>query len=72
MRVIFGFQDVLDIIELGFASLGQNPTEAERAVYREARKRDCKAMFLLHQCVDVAHFEKISLDATSKEAWSIL
>jgi len=34
--------------------------------------RDCKAMCLLHQCVDIHHFEKIAGAATSKEAWDIL
>jgi len=28
--------------------------------------------FLLHQCVDAMHFEKIAGVATSKEAWQIL
>ncbi|XP_019451831.1 PREDICTED: uncharacterized protein LOC109353929 [Lupinus angustifolius] len=40
--------------------------------YREASKRDCKAIFFIHQCVDRANFEKISAASCSKEAWEIL
>ncbi|XP_019425076.1 PREDICTED: uncharacterized protein LOC109333951 [Lupinus angustifolius] len=41
-------------------------------MYKESKKKDCKAMFLLHQCVGEAHFEKISEARTTKEAWDIL
>ncbi|XP_019416922.1 PREDICTED: uncharacterized protein LOC109328099 [Lupinus angustifolius] len=40
--------------------------------YREAKKRDCKAIFLIHQCLDRANYEKISAAYCSKEAWEIL
>ncbi|WVZ06543.1 hypothetical protein V8G54_019889 [Vigna mungo] len=36
------------------------------------RKRDDKALLIIHQCVDDAHFEKIQNANTVKEAWDIL
>ena len=33
---------------------------------------DCKAQFLIHQCVDVANFGKTSKAMIIKEAWDIL
>ncbi|RDX99264.1 hypothetical protein CR513_17703, partial [Mucuna pruriens] len=27
-------------------------TEVQRAVYKESKKKDCKALFLIHQCVE--------------------
>ncbi|XP_019432576.1 PREDICTED: uncharacterized protein LOC109339571 [Lupinus angustifolius] len=41
-------------------------------MHKENKKKDCKAMFLLHQCVEEAHFEKLSGAENSKEAWLIL
>lgn len=36
------------------------------------KKKDCKALFLIHQCVNDANFEKIANATTLKEAWDIL
>ena len=72
MGVVFGFQDVLDIVKSGYQDLGENPNDAQTAAYKEAKKKDCKALFLIHQSVDVAHFEKIASAKTAKEAWDRL
>jgi hypothetical protein len=72
MRAIFGFQEVLDVILTGVPELPTVATEAQRALFREAKRKDCKAMFYLHQCIDEANFEKISSAASAKEAWDIL
>lgn len=72
MRVIFGVQDVLELVNLGYEALDENPTEAQRIVHKEAKKKDCKALFLIHQCVDANTFEKIAEATTSKAAWDIL
>ncbi|CAH9091124.1 unnamed protein product [Cuscuta epithymum] len=72
MKVIFGYQEVLDVVENEISSLKENPSEAERKEYREAKKRDCKALFLLHQAVDDVHFQKISMAKTAHEVWKIL
>lgn len=49
-----------------------NPTNAQKALYKETMKKDWKATFSLHQCVDESHFEKIAGVATLQEAWRIL
>uniref|UniRef100_A0A151UH28 Retrovirus-related Pol polyprotein from transposon TNT 1-94 n=1 Tax=Cajanus cajan TaxID=3821 RepID=A0A151UH28_CAJCA len=72
MKAIFGFQEVLDIVLSGYDELPETPTNAQRATFRDAKKRDCKALFYIHQCVDDNNFEKISLAKTAKEAWDIL
>ncbi|XP_019432815.1 PREDICTED: uncharacterized protein LOC109339758 [Lupinus angustifolius] len=72
MTTIMGFQDVSEIVEEGLPELIEASTDAQKAVYKECKKKDCKALFLLHQCVDEAHFEKISEARSGKEAWQIL
>ncbi|KAE9604406.1 hypothetical protein Lalb_Chr11g0071471 [Lupinus albus] len=72
MRVIFRFQDCLDVVQGGVLPLNETPIEAEKAEFREATKRDSKATFLIHQCVDMANFDKISAASNAKEAWEIL
>jgi hypothetical protein len=63
---------VWEIIHNGLDSLGGNATEAQRATYKELKKKDCKAQFILHQCVDAAKFEKIENATCAKDAWKIL
>ncbi|XP_019430343.1 PREDICTED: uncharacterized protein LOC109337758, partial [Lupinus angustifolius] len=72
MKAIMGFQEIADIVELGYPQLGAEPSEQDRVAFRENKRKDCKAMCLLHQCVDEAHFEKIASAQTSQEAWIIL
>jgi len=36
------------------------------------KKKDNKALFIVHQCVDDVHFEKNQNETTAKEAWNIL
>ncbi|KAF1898006.1 hypothetical protein Lal_00032768 [Lupinus albus] len=72
MKAIFGFQDCLDVVQAGIPEINANSSEAQRIEHKEAKKRDCKAIFLLHQCVDRPNFEKISTASSSKEAWNTL
>jgi CHAD domain-containing protein len=72
MNVIFGFQDVEDLVKNGYNALAADAAEAQQATFREVKKKDCKALFLIHQCVDSANFEKISSATSSKQAWDIL
>lgn len=72
MKVLFGFQEVIDVIENGFQPLVQGASDAQKATHKEMKKQDSKAMFILHQCVDDIHFEKIGNETTSKEAWDII
>ncbi|XP_019427085.1 PREDICTED: uncharacterized protein LOC109335405 [Lupinus angustifolius] len=67
-----GFQEISEIVELGYLQLEADSTEQQRLTHKENKRKDCKAMCLLHQCVDEAHFEKIALAQSSQEAWQIL
>ncbi|XP_019455105.1 PREDICTED: uncharacterized protein LOC109356199 [Lupinus angustifolius] len=72
MHTIFRFQEVSEVVQNGFQELGDNASEAQRTLHREAMKKDCKALFLLHQCVDGGNFEKIVGAKTTKEVWDSL
>ncbi|CAL0320942.1 unnamed protein product [Lupinus luteus] len=72
MKVIFTYQEVHEVVEEGYPTLAEGATDALRVVHRENQKKDNKAMFFLHQCVDNAHFEKIAPAKTTREAWQIL
>ncbi|XP_019415271.1 PREDICTED: uncharacterized protein LOC109326848 [Lupinus angustifolius] len=61
-----------EVVLNGVQQLGENPTKAQKLEFREAVKKDCKAIFLIHQCVDHSNFDKISEAQTSKEAWETL
>ncbi|XP_019417690.1 PREDICTED: uncharacterized protein LOC109328579 [Lupinus angustifolius] len=50
----------------------ENANEAQWTSYRESKKKDCKALFLIYQCIDGANFERISSAKTTKEAWDNL
>ncbi|XP_019451721.1 PREDICTED: uncharacterized protein LOC109353814 [Lupinus angustifolius] len=71
-KAILDYQDVADIVEEGLPTLEEGATEAQRNAHKQNKKRDCKAICLLHQAVDNAHFEKIAGSATAKEAWDVL
>ena len=72
MKVIFCFQDILDLVTIGVQELVKNPNEVKVATHKESKKRDCKALFLIHQGVDVVHFEKIAVATSANEAWDSL
>ncbi|XP_019442341.1 PREDICTED: uncharacterized protein LOC109347064 [Lupinus angustifolius] len=72
MKAIMRFQEIDDIVEVGFYHIEADATKSQQQVYRENKRKDCKAMCLLHQCVVEAHFEKISVAKSSQEAWQIL
>ncbi|GAU13417.1 hypothetical protein TSUD_127130 [Trifolium subterraneum] len=72
MKVIFGFQEVQEVIEAGITLITANATEAEQTAHRALKKKDFKAMFFIHQCVDLVNFQKIENATSAKECWDIL
>lgn len=72
MKVIFGFQEVFEVVNNVVESLPTNPTEVQRIAHREAKKKDCKAIFYIHQCMDNKVFEKIADVESSKKACDTL
>ena len=77
MKALFGFQELFETIELGYAEPVDQAavaalTQAQKDSLRENRKKDKKALFFLFQAVDEIVFEKISSATTAKEAWEML
>ncbi|XP_028223629.1 uncharacterized protein LOC114405191 [Glycine soja] len=72
MKVILGYQEVLEIVEKGYSPLEEDATKEQKVAYNENKKNDCKALCLIYQSVDNAHFEKIIGAKTSSKAWKIL
>ncbi|GAU30142.1 hypothetical protein TSUD_360350 [Trifolium subterraneum] len=72
MKVIFIVQEADQQVNTVVDPLPANAIEQQRTTFREAQKKDSKALFLIHQCVDSQVFEKIADATTSKDAWDIL
>ncbi|KAK2373515.1 hypothetical protein QL285_074546 [Trifolium repens] len=72
MKVIFRFQDVLEIVTDGVEELAAKADVAARTQHKELKKKDAKGLFIIHQCVDSNIFEKIIEEETSKGAWDTL
>lgn len=72
MKVLCRAHEVLEIVNGGYDELGVNPTEEQRNTHRDAKKKDCKALWYIYQCIDASNFEKIAKAITSKAAWDIL
>ena len=72
MNVVFRYQGVLDVIRSGVTPLDATPTEAASATHREQMKKDDKAIYFLHQCVNSNVLEKIIEYETAKEASDVL
>ena len=66
MKAHFGFQDLTEIIENGAEPSRYSTADSQKA--KDLTKRDYKALVMIHQCVDDAHFEKIAGAKTAKEA----
>ena len=72
MKVIFRFQEVVEIVNDGITALEDEASDEQTAVHRDKKKKDGKALFLIHQCVDSNVFEKIIEEETAKGAWDKL
>lgn len=72
MLVLFGAQDVLDLVNDNYTPVAENATEAQRNVQHETRKNDQNALFYIHQCVKTKVFEKIIDLTTTKAMWDTL
>ncbi|KAK2431203.1 hypothetical protein QL285_029460 [Trifolium repens] len=72
MKVIFGFQEVQEVVETDVCELANDATEVQRNAHRALKKNDFKAMFFIHQYVDLVNFQKIENATSAKECWDIL
>ncbi|GAU36929.1 hypothetical protein TSUD_332020 [Trifolium subterraneum] len=51
MKVVFGFQDVWDLVSGGIEPIIESSSDVQKATYKELKKRDYKALLIIHQCV---------------------
>ena len=72
INIVFCYQDLWDLVKEGVTPLATNVTNEEKAAHKELKKKDYKALFIIHQCVDADNFEKVSDAESAKEAWEIL
>ena len=74
MKALLGSQDAWEIVDKGYTE-PENETslsQAQKDALQNTRKKDQKALTLIHQAIDDGNFEKISGAATAKQAWQIL
>ncbi|WVZ17822.1 hypothetical protein V8G54_010804 [Vigna mungo] len=64
MRVLFRGQDVSSVMEEVVSASGKEKEEFKR--------KDGRALLIIHQCVDDVHFENIQNAASTRETWNIL
>jgi len=67
IKLIFRFQDVLEIVNEGVTALAANATDVQQTAHRELKQKDGKAMFLMHQSVSNEIFDKIMHYESAKE-----
>src|SRR6266487_6296138 len=72
MKVVFRFQEMWNLVTEGVPTLGARATDEDKESNKELKKRDYKALFIIHQCVDPDNFEKVGDCESSMEAWDIL
>ncbi|PNX79203.1 hypothetical protein L195_g035187, partial [Trifolium pratense] len=66
MKVIFSVQEVDEQVNNVLDPLPANPTEDQRTTFRDAKRKDNKALFLIHQCVDAMVIVESNLDEQEK------
>ncbi|OMO69396.1 Integrase, catalytic core [Corchorus capsularis] len=74
MKALLGAHDVWEFVENGYeaptdlASLSQ----VQKDLLQRTKKKDKKAVTLIHQALDEVTFEKVSNATTAKEVWDML
>lgn len=72
MRVLFGAQDMFELVNGDYTSVIEKTTKVQRNMQREMRKRYWKTLFYIHQCVDMNVFKKIVDSTMEKVTWDTL
>ncbi|XP_077230201.1 uncharacterized protein LOC143863422 [Tasmannia lanceolata] len=74
MKVLYGSQDLWDIVENGVEEPEDQATLTPQQLneLKDNRKEDKKALFFIYQAVDEVIFERISSVTSAKEAWDTL
>ncbi|KAK2375565.1 hypothetical protein QL285_076452 [Trifolium repens] len=72
MIVLFGAQDVLELVTEGYVPVAADATDAQKLAQKDTKKKDQRALFYIHQCVDENVFEKTADSETAKAAWDTM
>ncbi|KAA0066128.1 copia protein [Cucumis melo var. makuwa] len=74
MKALLGSQDVWDIVNNGYEKPESDATlnQDQREALQNTKKKDQKALTIIHQAIDDSNFEKISRATTAHQAWQIL
>ena len=72
MMVVFCYQDLWDLVKNEVTPIEENATDEQKAAHKDLKKKDYKALFKIHQYVDLDNFEKVGDVNSTKEAWDIL
>lgn len=71
MNIVLCYQDTWDFVKEGVTPLAENVTDEKKAAHKELKKKDYKVLFIIHKCVDLDNFEKLSDVESTKESWEI-
>jgi len=58
MRVLFDYHELRNVVESGVSALADNATEAKRVAHPNQKKKDKKALYLIHQGMNDETFEQ--------------
>lgn len=72
MKTVFFYQDIWDLVKIGVSPIGEDTMDEQKTSHKELRKKDYKAFFIIHQCVNPYNFEKVGDVDSSKETWDTL
>ncbi|GKV20502.1 hypothetical protein SLEP1_g30621 [Rubroshorea leprosula] len=74
MKAILGAHDVWEIVENGYDAPKDMSalTQAQKDQFNSIKKKDQKAVSLIHQALDEVTFEKVSNATTTKDLWEKL
>ena len=72
MRFLFDYHELWDIFESEVSELTDNTTEAQRVAHHDEKKKDKKALYLIHQGTNDETFKQIEGATTTSEPWIIL
>ncbi|XP_074352499.1 uncharacterized protein LOC141691632 [Apium graveolens] len=74
MKAILGENDVWEIVEKGLEvpENEENLNQVQKDQLQAQRKKDQKAIMMIHQCLDDSMLQKVVSATTSKKVWDTL
>ncbi|XP_074373923.1 uncharacterized protein LOC141714294 [Apium graveolens] len=74
MKAILGANDVWELVEKGLMVPEDkaNLNQVQKDQLQAQRKKDQKAIMIIHQCLDDSMLQKVASATTSKNVWDIL